>query len=88
MHVSYRDLAIRNCLLGKHYLVKVADFGKSRMLQESQDFFVAEEGEKIATKWSAPELIGLPYHSSTKSDVWCKYTYLAVAIVPIVCNSY
>ena len=81
MHVSYRDLAIRNCLLGEHYIVKVADFGKSRMLQESQDFIVSKEGEEIAIKWSAPELLGSTRQSSTKSDVWCKYKYLAVAIV-------
>ena len=32
---SCRDLAARNCLVGDHYLVKVADFGLSRMIDSN-----------------------------------------------------
>ena len=35
----HRDLATRNCLVGKHLMVKIADFGMSRNVYSS-DYYV------------------------------------------------
>ena len=64
-----RDLAARNCLVGEHYLIKVADFGLSRLMES--DVYNAREGAKFPIKWTAPE--ALAYNKfSIRSDVWGK----------------
>ena len=65
----HRDLAARNCLVGESHLVKVADFGLARLMQEEESTYTAHAGAKFPIKWTAPE--GLAYNKfSTKSDVW------------------
>lgn len=65
--VSCRDLAARNCLVGENHLVKVADFGLSRLM--TGDTYTAHAGAKFPIKWTAPE--SLAYNKfSIKSDVW------------------
>lgn len=67
LNVRCRDLAARNCLVGKHHLVKVADFGLARLMKD--DTYTAHAGAKFPIKWTAPE--GLAFNRfSTKSDVW------------------
>lgn len=64
---SPRDLAARNCLVGEHYQIKVADFGLSRLMES--DVYNAREGAKFPIKWTAPE--ALAYNKfSIRSDVW------------------
>uniref|UniRef100_A0A3Q3RPI5 Tyrosine-protein kinase n=1 Tax=Mastacembelus armatus TaxID=205130 RepID=A0A3Q3RPI5_9TELE len=63
----HRDLAARNCLVGENHVVKVADFGLSRLM--TGDTYLAHAGAKFPIKWTAPE--SLAYNTfSIKSDVW------------------
>ena len=67
--LSHRDLAARNCLVGENHVVKVADFGLSRLM--TGDTYTAHAGAKFPIKWTAPE--SLAYNTfSIKSDVWGK----------------
>lgn len=71
--LSCRDLAARNCLVGENHLVKVADFGLSRLM--TGDTYTAHAGAKFPIKWTAPE--SLAYNTfSIKSDVWGRLIYL------------
>ncbi|XP_067940614.1 fibroblast growth factor receptor 2-like isoform X2 [Watersipora subatra] len=64
----HRDLAARNVLVGDNYEMKIADFGLSRNLVQSDYYKKVTEG-KLPIKWMAPEaLIDRKY--TTKSDVW------------------
>ena len=74
----FRDLAARNCLVEANNMVKVADFGLSRVMVTGDDY-TARIGAKFPIKWTAPE--SLAYNTfSTKSDVWCKF-YHQLAIL-------
>ncbi|GFQ71333.1 tyrosine-protein kinase Src64B [Trichonephila clavata] len=63
----HRDLAARNILVGDNNIVKVADFGLARIIEDSE--YTARQGAKFPIKWTAPEaaLLG---RFSIKSDVW------------------
>ena len=64
----HRDLAARNILLDAQNVCKIADFGMSRRLMDS-DYYKMKENTIIPLKWSAPESIFYKkYHA--KSDVW------------------
>eukprot|EP00049_Salpingoeca_infusionum_P004816 m.84059 g.84059 ORF g.84059 m.84059 type:complete len:711 (-) comp12736_c0_seq5:226-2358(-) len=64
----HRDLAARNCLVGDNLLVKLADFGLSRLLKV-EDLYTAREGAKFPIKWTAPESLSFNVFT-IKSDVW------------------
>ena len=63
----HRDLAARNILVGDGLMVKVADFGLSRLIYG--DNYRAREGTKLPVKWTAPEALFYNQYS-VKSDVW------------------
>ncbi|XP_076044496.1 tyrosine-protein kinase Src42A [Oratosquilla oratoria] len=63
----HRDLAARNVLVGNNNIVKVADFGLSRLVKEGE--YTAMGASKLPIRWTSPE--ALKYHRfSVKSDVW------------------
>eukprot|EP00794_Sanderia_malayensis_P004569 gene4569-5166_t len=63
----HRDLAARNVLVGENNIVKIADFGLSRCIDD--EIYVAQVGAKFPIKWTAPEACNYN-RFSTKSDVW------------------
>jgi len=65
-NVIHRDLAARNCLVADDLMIKIADFGMGRVID---DLYTAKTGSKMPVKWSAPE--SLCYNAfSSASDVW------------------
>jgi serine/threonine protein kinase len=63
----HRDLAARNILVGRDKVVKVADFGLARVIEDSE--YTARQGAKFPIKWTAPEA-AMYGKFSIKSDVW------------------
>lgn len=63
----HRDLAARNILVGKDRIVKVADFGLARVIEDTE--YTARQGAKFPIKWTAPEA-AMYGKFSIKSDVW------------------
>ncbi|CAB4026082.1 ephrin type-B receptor 1 isoform X4, partial [Paramuricea clavata] len=69
MHFVHRDLAARNVLVNDNLTCKVADFGLSRDLDNTEDSEYESQGGKIAVRWTAPEAITY-LKFSTASDIW------------------
>ncbi len=63
----YRDLATRNCLVGKYYQIKIADFGMSLSLYEFH-YYVIKGHAVLPVRWMAKECFYGKF--STKTDVW------------------
>ncbi|XP_041034823.1 non-receptor tyrosine-protein kinase TNK1 isoform X4 [Carcharodon carcharias] len=64
----HRDLAARNILLASEELVKIADFGLTRSVSNS-DHYVMQAHRKIPFAWCAPESLKSGTFSHA-SDVW------------------
>ena len=58
--LTCRDLAARNCLVGKNNSVKISDFGMSR---EEEEYTVSDGLKQIPIKWTAPEALNFGTHS-------------------------
>ncbi|KAF4323660.1 hypothetical protein BBO99_00002227 [Phytophthora kernoviae] len=82
-HFLHCDIAARNCLVDKHFRVKVCDFGLSRRLNNKNDFgpsgsFLFDDTRHGfgPIKWMAPESITPPHLFSTYSDSYMFGTLL------------
>uniref|UniRef100_A0A0L8HTH4 receptor protein-tyrosine kinase n=2 Tax=Octopus bimaculoides TaxID=37653 RepID=A0A0L8HTH4_OCTBM len=64
----HRDLAARNVLVAENYVLKIADFGLTRHLQNI-DYYKKTTNGRLPVKWMAPEAL-FDKKYTTKSDVW------------------
>uniref|UniRef100_A0A5K4ETQ3 Tyrosine kinase n=1 Tax=Schistosoma mansoni TaxID=6183 RepID=A0A5K4ETQ3_SCHMA len=62
----HRDLAARNILVGKHYKLKIADFGLTRF---AENYYRKMKNGRVPLKWLAPESLSDKIYT-IKSDVW------------------
>uniref|UniRef100_A0A8C2XIW4 receptor protein-tyrosine kinase n=1 Tax=Cyclopterus lumpus TaxID=8103 RepID=A0A8C2XIW4_CYCLU len=68
LNFVHRDLATRNCLVGKNYTIKIADFGMSRNLY-SGDYYRIQGRAVLPIRWMSWESILLGKFT-TASDAW------------------
>ncbi|XP_071445067.1 discoidin domain-containing receptor 2-like [Hetaerina americana] len=68
LNFVHRDLATRNCLVGKSYFIKISDLGMSRSTY-SADYYKVDGRNSLPVRWMAWESI-LMGKFTTKSDVW------------------
>jgi serine/threonine protein kinase len=64
----HRDLAARNILMGRIDVVKISDFGLSKMLGADQDYYKSIGGT-WPVKWYAPECYEYGRFTSA-GDIW------------------
>ena len=63
----HRDLAIRNCLIGKNNVIKVADLGVNMKLYQS-NYYRIRGNKLLPIRWMATECFSGKF--SEKSDIW------------------
>lgn len=68
LNFVHRDLATRNCLVGKGYEVKISDFGTDNEAYAS-DYYKVDGRLPLPVRWAAWESVLLGKYT-TKSDVW------------------
>ncbi|XP_038063802.1 discoidin domain-containing receptor 2-like [Patiria miniata] len=68
LNFVHRDLATRNCLMGRGFTIRIADFGMSRNLY-SGNYYRIEGRAVLPIRWMAWESI-LMGKFTTKTDVW------------------
>ena len=64
----HRDLACRNILVGEGKVLKVSDFGMSRLLPLDEVYVPTSHG-LLPLRWTAIEAL-FYRHFSSKTDVW------------------
>ncbi|XP_036435567.1 tyrosine-protein kinase JAK2 [Colossoma macropomum] len=65
----HRDLAARNILVAGDTLVKIADFGLTKIIPFDKEYYRVKQFGESPIFWYAPESIS-EYKFSHKSDVW------------------
>nr|XP_015826305.2 tyrosine-protein kinase JAK2 [Nothobranchius furzeri] len=65
----HRDLAARNILVANESLVKIADFGLTKLLTMNMEYYCIANLKGNPLYWLAPESLS-EYKFSHKSDVW------------------
>ncbi|OAD53524.1 Discoidin domain-containing receptor 2 [Eufriesea mexicana] len=68
LNFVHRDLATRNCLVGKAYHIKISDFGTDNEMYAC-DYYKVDGTVPLPIRWMAWESIFLGKYT-TKSDVW------------------
>ncbi|XP_024129186.1 discoidin domain-containing receptor 2 isoform X2 [Oryzias melastigma] len=68
LNFVHRDLATRNCLVGKNYTIRIADFGMSRNLYKG-DYYRIQGRAVLPIRWMSWESILLGKFTMA-SDVW------------------
>lgn len=64
----HRDVAARNCLVSARRVVKLADFGMTRLVFENDYYRFSRKG-MLPVRWMAPESLALGIFSPA-SDIW------------------
>ncbi|KAH0563856.1 high affinity nerve growth factor receptor-like isoform X1 [Cotesia glomerata] len=64
----HRDLACRNCLVGKDLIVKISDFGMSRDVYTC-DYYKIGGSRMLPVRWMSPESV-IFGRFTLESDVW------------------
>nr|CAI5831270.1 unnamed protein product [Callosobruchus analis] len=68
LNFVHRDLATRNCLIGKGYQIKICDFGTYNELYVN-DYYKVDGNTPLPIRWMAWESVYQGRYT-TKSDVW------------------
>ena len=68
MGIVHRDLACRNILIDENKILKISDFGLSRVVPEDEVYTLSTYS-RLPLRWMAPESI---FHRqfNSASDVW------------------
>ncbi|RXN39143.1 tyrosine- kinase JAK2-like protein [Labeo rohita] len=69
MRYVHRDLAARNILVASDTLVKIADFGLTKIIPVEKEYYRVTQPGESPIFWYAPESIS-EFKFSHKSDVW------------------
>ncbi|XP_062855524.1 tyrosine-protein kinase JAK2 [Trichomycterus rosablanca] len=65
----HRDLAARNILVSSDMLVKIADFGLTKIIPVEKEYYRVTQSGESPIFWYSPESLS-EYKFSHKSDVW------------------
>uniref|UniRef100_A0A1B6C8X6 receptor protein-tyrosine kinase n=2 Tax=Clastoptera arizonana TaxID=38151 RepID=A0A1B6C8X6_9HEMI len=66
--IVHRDVACRNVLVNAQRIVKLGDFGMTRLLGQ-KDYYKFNRKGMLPVRWMAPESLGLGIFT-TSSDIW------------------
>lgn len=87
LNFVHRDLATRNCLVGKNYTIKIADFGMSRNLYRG-DYYRIQGRAVLPIRWMSWESILLVSASRKgRACVW-KTNQIKMVLHVTPCHCY